>query len=109
MTKPRRIWWGTWPGALALGLLAVALLLPGAGAGLATLLIPDTGGAGTDRVVGGTPLWVRIFGALGVASLVVLPVLTVRWARKTWLGYVLLTLGLSLLVGAIGLGLFGII
>lgn len=104
-----RVWWGAWPGAIALALLSLLLLLPGGAAGLVALLIPDTGGAGVDFEVATTPLWVRIFGALGVASLVVVPLLILRWARKTWLGYVLVGFGLSLLIGAVGLGLFGFI
>lgn len=109
MMARAKVWWGTWPGAVGMALLALVLLLPGAAAGLVALLIPDTGGAGTDRVIGTTPLWVRIFGAVGVASMLVLPLLVLRWARRTWLGYVLLGLALSALIGAIGLGLFGII
>lgn len=105
----KRIWWGTWPGAIAMALLALILVLPGAAAGLVALLIPDTGSAGTDRAIGTTPVWVRVFGALAVSSAVALPLLVLRWARKTWLGYLLLGLGLSLLIGAIGLGLFGVI
>src|SRR5699024_5883362 len=105
----KRIWWGTWPGALALGLLSLLLVLPGALAGLLTLLIPDTGGAGVDFAVEEAPLWHRVFGIISLAAAVVLPFLTVRWARRTWLGYVLLALGLSFVFGAIGLGLFGVV
>ncbi|MDO5678384.1 MAG: hypothetical protein Q4G35_12860 [Propionibacteriaceae bacterium] len=109
MPTAKRIWWGTWPGALAMGLLSLVLVLPGALAGLATFLIGDTGAAGIDFEAATTPLWMRIFGGLAVASLAVLPALTVRWARKTWLGYLLLGLSISFVIGAIGLGLFGIL
>lgn len=107
MSRP--IWWGTWPGALGLGLISLILVLPGALAGLATFLIPDTGGAGVDFQVATTPVWMQIFGGFALAAALVLPVLTLRWARRTWLGYVLLGLGLSLVLGLVGLGLFGVI
>ncbi len=45
---------------------------------------------------------------MGVAALA-LPVLTGRWARKRWAGYLLLGLGLSAFVGAVGLVMFGIL
>lgn len=38
-----------------------------------------------------------------------LPVLTVFWSRKRWAGYVLLGLGLSMVVGVIGLVQLGIL
>lgn len=105
----QKIWWGTWPGALALGLLSLVLVLPGALAGFIVLTIPDTGGSGIDVEAGVVPLWHRIFAVIALVALVVLPVLTTRWARKTWLGYVLLGSALSFVVGAVGLGMFGII
>ncbi|WP_040283757.1 hypothetical protein [Tessaracoccus massiliensis] len=105
----QKIWWGTWPGALALGLLSLLLALPGALAGLIVLTIPDTGGAGVDFQVDDIPLWHRIFAVIALVAVVVLPILTTRWARKAWLGYVLLGSALSFLVGAVGLGLFGIL
>ncbi|GAA4894215.1 hypothetical protein GCM10025789_09300 [Tessaracoccus lubricantis] len=105
----RRIWWSTWPGALGLGLLSLLLVAPGTVAGLIVLLIPDTGGAGVDFSVDTVPLWQQVFAWVAIAAAVVLPFLTALWARRAWLGYVLLSLGLSLVVGVIGLGLFGIV
>lgn len=50
-----------------------------------------------------------MFAVVQVAAGLVLPVLTARWARKAWLGYVLLGLALCAGVGVVGLVQLGIL
>ncbi|NHB84807.1 hypothetical protein G7085_09885 [Tessaracoccus sp. HDW20] len=105
----RRRWWTTWPGALTLG--AAALLLGSAGTltGLAYVVIPPVDSAGIDFEIAAPPLWKSIgFGVQALAGLV-LPVLTVFWARRRWAGYVLLGLGLAAVSGVVGLTQLGIL
>lgn len=107
--RRRRTWWGTWPGALALGAASLALALPGVVTLIGTAFLPAEDSVGIDVEVSGPGVAVRVLSAVvGVAALVV-PVLTVRWARKKWAGYVLLGLGLSAVAGAVGLGMLGIL
>ena len=76
---------------------------------LGTALLPDDGGVGVDFEVAGPGMVTRgVALTVGVAALA-LPVLTARWARKRWAGYVLLGLGLSAVVGAVGLVMVGIL
>lgn len=88
-------WWSTWPGALGLGV--TSLLLVSAPAVIfalyATMLtdaVLDVDGLMLDLR---PPLVLRILALLWVAVIVTLPVLTLRWARKKWLGWLLVGIG----------------
>ena len=86
------------------------LLLPWWAAALAMLLlVPEVDTAGVDQPLTGPGAGPRIVMAvLGSASLA-LPVLTVRWARKIWLGYTLLGVTLSGVFCVAGLVLLGLL
>ena len=105
----RRAWWMTWPGALGLGLAALLLGSAALVTGVAYLVIPPSTSAGVDFEIASPPVWKFVaFGVQALACLV-LPVLTVAWARRRWLGYVLLGLALSAGLGVVGLVQLGIL
>lgn len=92
-----------------MGAASLAMAAWGVVALLGTALLPDDGGVGVDFEVAGPGMVTRgVALTVGVAALA-LPVLTARWARKRWAGYVLLGLGLSAVVGAVGLVMVGIL
>lgn len=92
-----------------MGAASLAMAAWGIVALLGTALLPDDGGVGVDFEVAGPGMVTRgVALTVGVAALA-LPVLTARWARKRWAGYVLLGLGLSAVVGAVGLVMVGIL
>ncbi|MEZ5084688.1 MAG: hypothetical protein R2722_00035 [Tessaracoccus sp.] len=110
MAGERRPWWSTWPGALGCGI--ASLLLSGLGTlGLliyVTLPVDNVGG--TDFLPGEGPSLVSTIAAwVGLVALVALPVLTTVWARRVWLGYMLLGLVLSTVGGMAGLVWVGIL
>lgn len=72
-----------------------------------TLPFDDSAGL-TFEVTGPDMTWRAIGAGVAIASLA-LPVLTVRWARKKWLGYLLLGLGLSGVASVTGLVLLGVL
>lgn len=106
----RRIWWATWPGALALGALSLVLAGVTAVPLLATALMTSTDVAGTNLTAsGGAGLGWRIaYVVLGIAIFVV-PVAVVVVARKQWLGWVLVLLAVSAVILGTGLWTLGII
>lgn len=104
----QKIWWGQWPGALGLGLASALLASAGFITGLFGLLVPDTRNVGTDRQAPEIPWWLLPLSLTLVAAAVALPVLTTLWARRRWAGFVLLGLGLSSVVGFVGLVQVGI-
>lgn len=92
-----------------MGLVGFVLAVPGALAGIVWLLIPNYDSSGLDFEVVGPSLWQQLLaGGLPVATLVLF-VLTIYWARKKWAGYLILGLGLSLVVGIVGLVFTGVI
>ncbi len=110
MAAPRRPWWATWPGALGCGVASLVL----GGAGTISLLVyvalPVDNIAGTDIVTDTAPSTVSMVVALiGAVVLLALPVLTTVWARRIWLGYMLLGLTLSAVGGIAGLVWMGIL
>lgn len=105
----RRIWWATWPGALVMGLVAAVLASAGTAVGLVGLFVPVAGIEGTDQQAVAAPGWLFPLSlSLSLAG-VVLPLLTLWWARRRWAGFVLLGLCLSAVVGAVGLVQFGLL
>lgn len=105
----KRIWWATWPGALGMGLISFALAGIGMLTGAIGLLVPPPDQTGIDFEVQTQPLWMTLLWAAQVLAGVTLIVLTVVWARRKWAGYVLLGLGLSAVIGVVGLAQFGIL
>lgn len=89
----RRIWWATWPGALALGALSLVLVGMTAVPLLLVAVLPPADVSGTDLAVAVGPAVGRriVYGILGVACLAV-PVAVVVVARKMWLGWLLVLL-----------------
>lgn len=105
----RRIWWGTWPGAVAVALGSAALAATGTVVGMVGLFIPAAGVQGTDRQEVTAPGWLIPLSLTLLAAGLLLPVLTLLWARRRWAGFVLLGLVLSAVVGFIGLAQLGIV
>lgn len=108
--KARVIWWSTWPGALALGLVALAMVIFTAGGLilLALLSPPDSSGL-EGAVESGPPIAVRLLWmVLGVAGLALPPVVVVM-ARRAWLGWTLVVLAICVFVMAAGLLMLGVL
>ncbi len=106
----RRIWWATWPGALALGALSLVLVGVTAISLLLVAVLPAADVSGTDLVVVNGPAVGRrvVYGLLGVAFLAV-PVAVVVVARKMWLGWLLVLLVASVAILGVVLWTAGII
>lgn len=90
-----------------MGLISFLLVSPALLAAQLALSLQSVDTAGLDHEVTGPGLAPRILAIVMTAASLVLPVLTGRWARKTWLGYLLLGLALSVALGVVGLGLMG--
>lgn len=105
-----RPWWSTWPGALGAGLGSLLLGSAGSFGLLVYLLLPVDNQSGTDQLLSSVPATGSIVAAAaGALALLALPVLTTLWARRAWLGYVLLGLVLSAVGGVAGLVWIGIL
>ncbi len=106
----KRIWWSTWPGALALGALSLVLVAVTAVTLLLGAVLTLTDVSGTDQEsIGGVGLGWRIgYAVLGVGFLAV-PAAVVVCARRRWLGWVLVLLGASVAVLGAGQWTLGII
>lgn len=105
----KKIWWSTWPGSLLMGLVALVLAFAGFATGLAYLIIPPIDSAGIDFEIVAPPAWLAVVYLAQALAAVVIPGLTFFWARKRWAGYVLLGLGLSMLLGIVGLVQLGVL
>ncbi|MFT3888154.1 MAG: hypothetical protein QM713_08340 [Arachnia sp.] len=107
--RTRAKFWTTWPGAVVMGLVALAVSAPGATVAALWLLVPAYDGSAIDfEVAAPSPIWSVVAAAAVVMSLV-LAALTVYWSRRKWAGYVLLGIGLSFAVGVVGLFVWGIL
>ncbi len=106
----KRIWWATWPGALALGVVSLVLTGVTAFPLISIALTTSADLAGTDLTTsdGGGMVWRIAYVVLGIAFLAV-PVGVVVVARKMWLGWVLVLLVISALILGAGLWTLGII
>lgn len=84
-------WWTTWPGAVVLALISLTLVIPPAVVFTIYATLPSTAGEGTDTVVTGVgPSRVlRVMAGLWVVAVLSLPLLTLRWCRKKWAGWML--------------------
>lgn len=109
-SNARGIWWSTWPGALALGLVALAMVVFTAGGLIILALLSAPDGSGLDvGVESGPPVALRLLWVvLGLAALALPPVVVVM-ARRAWLGWVLTLLALCAFVMAAGLWMLGIL
>lgn len=104
-------WWSTWPGALGLGVISLLLVAFPAWtfAVYATVLsetLPDPDQGIIDVR---PPLVLRILALIWVAVILALPVFTVRWARKKWLGWLLVGVGGSVVAFSTVLFALGIL
>ena len=92
-----------------MGLLGLVLSAPGALAALTWLLVPAYDSSGLDFEVASPSPWLSVLAvALAVATVIVFG-LTVFWSRRRWAGYALLGIGLSLVIGIVGLLFQGIL
>lgn len=105
-----RSWWATWPGALALGLVSLPMVITTAVSLLLISVLAPTGASGTDLTEVSSPslAWRIIWAVVGVACLA-LPVAVVVTARRQWLGWLLVMLALSTFALAAGLWALGIL
>lgn len=109
MAEPMRPWWSRW-WAVALWFLLTLLAVAPAVAGWTfwALISVDTV-SGTDmQGDDASGDWTRVLSAVGAVGALALPFLTARWARKAWLGYLLLGMALCVVVLMLGLLIFGI-
>ena len=108
--RDSRVWWATWPGALALGLVSLGLVALTSVGLILVALLPPTDGSGTDvDVADGFSLAGRLtWMVIGIACLALPPAVVVV-ARRAWLGWTLVLLALSAFVLAAGLWTLGIL
>lgn len=105
----RRIWWSTWPAAIGMGLVSLAMVaFTAVGLFLTALLTPPA--SGTDLTTVDTPAtaW-RVVWAIAGAACLALPIAAIVAARRRWLGWLLVVLGISAFVLAAGLWALGIL
>lgn len=106
-TKP--LWWATWLGAIGLGAVSFVLVQVGFVPAALFAVLSATDASGTDMTVESPSTTPRVLSALLALSFLVLPVLTVYFARKKWLGWLLVALGASFLVMCFGLVQLGVL
>ncbi|MBK7822350.1 MAG: hypothetical protein IPJ61_15140 [Tessaracoccus sp.] len=105
----QRRFWTTWPGAVVMGLVSLAVALPGVLAAVLWLLVPHHDPSGIDfQPTAPSPVWSVIAVVVPILVLT-LAALTVYWARRRWAGYVLLGVTANLVVGFVGLFVWGIL
>jgi hypothetical protein len=110
VTSQTRPWWATWWAVAAWFVLAALAVLPAVFGWLLYAFYPIENQAGIDmRVDSGPPAALRWAAAVAALAFAALPVLVARWARKAWLGYLLLGALLCIVVLAVGLWMFGIL
>ncbi len=104
-----RKFWTTWPGAVVMGLIALAVSLPGVTVALAWLLLPNNDSSGIDFQIAPPSAASMVGAGALVVTALTLAALTVYWARRRWAGYVLLGIVASFAIGVVGLFLWGIL
>ena len=109
MGRRRKLWWATWPGALGFGAASLLLVLPALFAAVVFVSLSGDDSAGLDFQVEGPGAVSRILAVLLFIGAATLPVLTARWARKRWAGYLLLGVGLSAVAFIVGLIMLGVL
>lgn len=102
-------WWATWLGAIGLGFASFVLVQVGFIPAALFAVLSATDASGTDMTVESLSNTPRVLSALLALSFLVLPVLTVYFARKKWLGWLLVALGASFLVMCFGLVQLGVL
>lgn len=106
-----RPWWATW-WAVAVWLVAsIFAVLPAVvGWGLwAWFPVETISGTDISADIKTPAAWSRVLAAIAAGLAIALPFLTARWARKIWLGYLLLAGIINVIVLGIGLSMFGIL
>lgn len=110
MAEITRPWWSRWWAVALWGVASLLAVLPTTIGWALWAWLPVETTSGTDMqgdaATGG---WTRVLAAVAAVVVLSLPVLTGRWARKAWLGYLLLGGLLSGLVLVIGMFMFGIL
>lgn len=108
--KPGRRWWATWPGALGLGAVSLAMVLA---TSVPLVLVALLSGPGADTEgtdygpVPGVGIGWRIAYVVLAAAFLAVPVATVWSARRKLLGFLIWSLlGSALILGG-GLFLLG--
>lgn len=103
-------WWSTWLGVAGVGLVTLAMVAPGSAIVVLYALITGPESFAADAQLTGAPGPLARLGyvLLGVVFLV-LPVLAMNFARRRWLGYLLLSLGIAAVVCLWGLWVLQIV
>ncbi|MCC2594146.1 hypothetical protein LKO27_12085 [Tessaracoccus sp. OS52] len=110
--KDHRPWWSQWPAALLLGLGSFTMVLTGVIPLFLFALLtgPDTRPSGTEYdFEAGPGIGLRIAYVALCLAFLTFPVITVRFARRRLLGFLLLALIASSAVMLWGLAMFGIV
>jgi hypothetical protein len=92
-----------------MGLVSLAVALPGVTAALAWVLLPSYDSSGIDFEIAPPSSGPMVAAALLALGSLALVGLTVYWARRRWAGYVLLGIVASFVIGVVGLFLWGIL
>lgn len=90
-------------------LASLVLLLPWWLAVTVLLTYPFDDSVGIDRQITGPGPAPRVIAGILAIITLALPPLTLRWARKKWLGYLLLGLALSGVGSIAGLVMIGVL
>lgn len=90
-----------------MGVLALLVASPALLAGQWAFALVGDDSAGLDHEVAAPGPWPQVLGWVLLTLPLTVAVLTGRWARKKWLGYLLLGLTLSAVLGVTGLVLMG--
>lgn len=107
----QRPWWSRWWAVVLWFVAACACVTPAVvGWSFTAFYTLEANQAGIDMVVDDGPsAFARVMAAIGALLALLLPFLAARWARKMWLGYLLLAFLLSVVVLAIGLMMFRVL
>lgn len=110
MGATQRPWWSTWWAVATWFVLACLAVTPAVIGWAFTAFYTLDNQAGIDMIVDeGTSAFGRVLAAVGCVVAILLPFFAARWARKMWLGYLLLAFLLCVVVLAVGLMMFRIL
>lgn len=105
-----RPWWSRWWAVALWFVTACVFVTPAVIAWAFTAFYTLENQAGIDMIVDEGPSpFARGLAAAGVVVAVLLPFFAARWARKIWLGYLMLAFLLSVVILGAGLVMFRIL